>query len=131
MMRDPQQAVYGDETSPDRSAAAARMVRPSGVEPPLLSEHGPEPCASANSATGARRFGEGGDKPRPAACQPAGPAFACGAAIAASSILAAKPPLPAVLLDPMVLPMPNTLWGSGHERSPGCGPGRRRFRRPL
>src|SRR5438309_675612 len=29
------------------------MVRPSGVEPPLLSEHGPEPCASANSATGA------------------------------------------------------------------------------
>src|SRR5690349_9528151 len=31
------------------------MVRPSGVEPPLLSEHGPEPCASANSATGAFR----------------------------------------------------------------------------
>src|SRR5947208_6206661 len=29
------------------------LVRPSGVEPPLLSEHGPEPCASANSATGA------------------------------------------------------------------------------
>ena len=37
--------------------SAIRMVRPSGVEPPLLSEHGPEPCASANSATGARRFG--------------------------------------------------------------------------
>src|SRR5712664_3689738 len=32
-----------------------RLVRPSGVEPPLLSEHGPEPCASANSATGAFR----------------------------------------------------------------------------
>jgi hypothetical protein len=32
-------------------------VRPSGVEPPLLSEHGPEPCASANSATGAFRAG--------------------------------------------------------------------------
>ncbi len=33
------------------------MVRPSGVEPPLLSEHGPEPCASANSATGAQSIG--------------------------------------------------------------------------
>src|SRR3954469_5100082 len=43
-----------------------RMVRPSGVEPPLLSEHGPEPCASANSATGGRRFGEGGGKTSPA-----------------------------------------------------------------
>src|SRR5204862_798257 len=41
-----------DDGSPDQR----RMVRPSGVEPPLLSEHGPEPCASANSATGAHRL---------------------------------------------------------------------------
>src|SRR5579862_3820208 len=37
----------------ERSRLIPGMVRPSGVEPPLLSEHGPEPCASANSATGA------------------------------------------------------------------------------
>src|SRR5215470_2407122 len=48
----------------------ASLVRPSGVEPPLLSEHGPEPCASANSATGALKgIRRGGDKPGAGRCQ--------------------------------------------------------------
>src|SRR6267154_4308786 len=71
------QAASRERRLYERSPEQRRMVRPSGVEPPLLSEHGPEPCASANSATGAPwnlpgfrpATGSAGDKPALRQCQ--------------------------------------------------------------